>query len=244
MTKGTHRLAVFSGQSKYYWADSDNGSTMVLQDSANYKYSIKEICMWKCKHCNQEFNFTRLTDKANHGKHCDYNPKKKESYKKMAEANRKRYDYDLGEYKKFDVKCNSCNSRFLVNEREKCFPSKTRYFCSRSCANSIGGKAKAEKYGVIGYITIAERFYKKQCAVCGIDDILDVHHIDENRENCHPSNLIFLCPNDHYRLHRNKDGRIKKVIEGHGTAWGGHFFCKEDVSWVQIPDAPPEYFLD
>ena len=80
--------------------------------------------------------------------------------------------------------------------------------------------------------------------MCGIEDILDVHHIDKNRKNCHPSNLIFLCPNDHYRLHRNKDEMVKKVIEGHGTAWGGHFFCTEDVSRVQIPDAPPDYFLD
>lgn len=200
--------------------------------------------MWECKHCKGLFDFTRLTDKANHGKHCDKNPKKKESYEKIAKANQLRWDNELGEYKDFIVKCKCCDSEFVVKERERQFPSKEEYFCSRSCANSIGGKAKAEKYGVTGYGVIAERYYKRQCAVCGVEDILDVHHIDENRENCHPSNLIFLCPNDHYRLHRNKDERVKKVIEGHGTAWGGHFFCKEDVSRVRIPDAPPDYFLD
>lgn len=200
--------------------------------------------MWKCKHCNQLFNFTRQTDKANHGKHCDKNPKKKESYAKIAESVKQRWNNELGIYKDFSVRCDCCGLEITVREREHTFPAKKQYFCSRSCANSVGGKAKVKKYGVTGYGTIAERYYKRQCAVCGIDDILDIHHIDENRENFHPSNLIFLCPNDHYRLHRNNDERVKRVIEGHGTAWGGHFFCKEDVSRVRIPDAPPDYFLN
>jgi len=200
--------------------------------------------MWECKYCKGSFNFTRTTEKGNHSRHCNKNPKKTQSYEKLAGSTKRRFDNELGEYKRFTVKCFGCASLFTVNEREKQFPSRKEYFCSRSCANSIGGKAKAEKYGITGYTTIAERYYKRQCAVCGIDDILDVHHIDEDRENCHPSNLIFLCPNDHYRLHRNKDETVKRVIEGHGTAWGGHFFCKEDVSGVRIPDAPPDYFLD
>ena len=35
---------------------------------------------------------------------------------------------------------------FSVIEREKNHPEKDAYFCSRSCANSIGGKAKAVKH--------------------------------------------------------------------------------------------------
>jgi hypothetical protein len=198
--------------------------------------------MWECKHCKSSFNFVSTTEKANHSRHCAQNPKRKELYVNVAIANKKRFDETLGEYTNFSVVCKCCQTEFIVIERKNQFPSKEEYFCSRSCSNSVGGKAKAEKYGVIGYTVIAERYYKRQCAVCGVKDILDVHHIDENRENYHPSNLIFLCPNDHYRLHRNKDEKVKKVIEGHGTAWGGHFTCNEDFSGVQIPDAPPDYF--
>ena len=36
--------------------------------------------MWKCQHCNQEFNFERSSEKANHSRWCDKNPKK-EFYK-------------------------------------------------------------------------------------------------------------------------------------------------------------------
>lgn len=200
--------------------------------------------MWECRHCKESFDYERTTDKANHSRHCKANPKRLDSYKNVALSIRNRVDNKLGEHKEFTVDCACCGTQFIVIEREMQFPLKEHYFCSRTCANSVGGKAKADKYGYKGYRTIAEKYYKQQCVVCGVTDILDVHHIDENRENSHPSNLIFLCPNDHYRLHRNKDESVIKAIEGHGTAWGGHFLCKEDVSRVQIPDAPPDYFLD
>lgn len=198
--------------------------------------------MWNCKHCNGNFNFTRTTEKANHSRHCDHNPQKHKSYERVKSAASKRHTYSFGEYKLFSVNCSTCNSSFEVKEREKLHPSKTQYFCNRKCANSIGGKAKVGKYGITQYVTIAEKYYKRQCAVCGITDILDVHHIDEDRSNYHPSNLIYLCPNDHMRYHRNNDSLVSKIIEGHGAAWGGHFTCNEDISGVRIPDAPPHYF--
>lgn len=34
--------------------------------------------MWKCKHCGQEFNFKTPSEKANHSRWCDKNPKRKE----------------------------------------------------------------------------------------------------------------------------------------------------------------------
>jgi hypothetical protein len=40
----------------------------------------------------------------------------------------------------FEVECNTCHTQFQVQEFEKDFPSKERYFCSRSCANSYSGK--------------------------------------------------------------------------------------------------------
>ena len=41
-----------------------------------------------------------------------------------------------GELKHFNVLCNKCNKEFDVEEREKIFPKKEKYYCSRSCANS------------------------------------------------------------------------------------------------------------
>lgn len=164
--------------------------------------------MWKCKHCLNEFDFTRTTEKGNHAKHCEKNPKRAASYAKLRDASDNRF----GKKKKFEVVCKSCDKPFNVIEREKLHPMKDQYFCSRVCANSVGGKAKALKYGYTQYRTIAAKYHKEECVVCGVTDILDVHHLDENRENNDASNLVFLCPNDHYRLHRNNDEKVKRIL--------------------------------
>lgn len=46
-----------------------------------------------------------------------------------------RAEKKYGKIKKFEVNCNCCESKFTVFEREKLFPKKEKYFCSRSCSN-------------------------------------------------------------------------------------------------------------
>ena len=56
---------------------------------------------------------------------------------------------------------------------------------------------------VAGYRRTAFYLYPHKCAICGWDedeDILQVHHIDENRKNCNSDNLIILCPTCHWKL--------------------------------------------
>ena len=46
-----------------------------------------------------------------------------------------------------------------------------------------------------------------KCAICKWDedkDVLEVHHIDENRDNNDISNLIILCPICHRKLTTGK----------------------------------------
>lgn len=170
--------------------------------------------MWTCKYCLKEFDFKRTTDKGNHSKWCHLNPNRLNSGNDLKNRLKVQNDKKYGEVTDFTVVCETCKNNFIVSERHKLHPQKNKYFCSRKCANSIGGKTKAKKYGYTQYQTIAEKFHKKECIVCGVTDILDVHHLDENRQNNDPSNLVFLCPNDHYRLHRNNDERVKKIIYG------------------------------
>lgn len=65
--------------------------------------------------------------------------------------------------------------------------------------------------GTIGsphtYRNLAFRNYENKCAICNWQedkDILQVHHIDENRENNNLENLIILCPNCHAKLTSHK----------------------------------------
>lgn len=46
-----------------------------------------------------------------------------------------RSNKQFGLFKDFEVECYSCKNKFLVNEREKIFPKKEKYYCNRSCAN-------------------------------------------------------------------------------------------------------------
>ena len=63
------------------------------------------------------------------------------------------------------------------------------------------------KEGTTNYRKIAFDNYAHKCAVCGWnedEDILQVHHIDENRKNGNKENLIILCPTCHWKLTTHK----------------------------------------
>ena len=53
-----------------------------------------------------------------------------------------------------------------------------------------------------GYRKIAFDTYENMCAVCGfgIEDVLEVAHLNGDRENNEPDNLAILCPNCHKML--------------------------------------------
>ena len=180
--------------------------------------------MWTCKHCNQEFNFTRTTDKANHGKHCESNPNRAAFYEKMKLSVLKRFDSELGQIKDFEVVCSCCGVNFTVKEREKQFPIKDKYFCSRKCSNSIGGKAKSDKYHydeVAHYTTVAWRYHERKCLVCGEDKVVAVHHYNENHKDNRPENLVPLCPTHHHYMHSKHKTLIEeKVNEYVKNKWG------------------------
>lgn len=157
--------------------------------------------MWKCKHCNKKFEYESVSQKANHSRWCDKNPNRgNNSHLSIRGIINK-----FGEKKTFEVTCETCNKRFDVIEREKIFPSKEKYFCNRQCANSVGGRAKATKYNHMGhYRDIAFKIHGKYCFICGFDKVVEVHHIDKNRDNNTKENLVPLCPNHHMMIHRSK----------------------------------------
>ena len=168
--------------------------------------------MWVCKHCLKSFDFIRATDKANHTKHCIKNPNRLVMYAKNKIKINEKINIKLGPYQDFEVICKACEKTFKVRERFKQHPVKSQYFCSRMCANSVGGKKKAELYhhdGAAQYTTVAWRHHEKICVVCGEDKIVAVHHMNHNHHDNTPSNLVPLCPTHHQYMH----SRYKHLIE-------------------------------
>jgi predicted nucleic acid-binding Zn ribbon protein len=138
-----------------------------------------------CPHCNKEFECNGKVF-SNHVRWCSENPARQklagEDYQqKMKNINEKRFNLMLGVLKDFTVACSTCGKEFIVQEREKQFPKKDKYFCSRSCANkrerpqevkdkiakglkAFNGTDGIEKKCVICGNTITKRGYVKTCS--------------------------------------------------------------------------------
>lgn len=166
--------------------------------------------MWECRFCKNKFDNLSKANQANHSRWCPSNPKRNDWNKNQGILNK------FGNMKTFEVECEICLVVFEVKEREKLHPKREKYYCSRKCANSIGGKAKAEKTYSIetsSYGTICWKNHLKKCIVCGEEKIVAVHHNDGNHLNNNPENLIPLCPTHHQYVHSRYKEEVQPIID-------------------------------
>ena len=105
--------------------------------------------------------------------------------------------------------CERCGQKFNWLGRKKTKKFIDAKFCSRSCANN---RSDWWKSNATSYRTIAEHNHKMECVVCGFDKIVAVHHIDENKKNSDPGNLIPLCPNHHEMVHSKWKNEVLPII--------------------------------
>lgn len=97
------------------------------------------------------------------------------------------------------------------------------YFCSRKCKD-LGQRIDSNiseiwpnhfGTGKCTYRDKAKNYLDvSKCSLCGFNttpQILEIHHIDRNRDNNSFSNLQVLCPNCHQTIHFNtSSGRYTK----------------------------------
>lgn len=178
--------------------------------------------MWSCKYCNNDFDFHTTSEKANHSRWCPKNSKRNNT-ENLKIAQTKNLIRKFGEYKDFSVICDRCGKDFSVNEREKSFPSKKRYYCSKSCSQYRGSglewAALRNIELVETYRTICFSHHKKKCVICDEENIIAVHHLDENKSNNNPSNLIPLCPTHHQYWHSSFKYLIESKVRDYIRNW-------------------------
>ncbi len=110
--------------------------------------------------------------------------------------------------------CPQCGNSFT------CKKSEEKETCSHSCANkyfSYKQGTKNKKTGISTYTTILANYYASigkpiKCCACDFSEVLDVHHIDEDRLNNQLNNLVYLCPNHHALYHRLGDDFVVNSI--------------------------------
>lgn len=128
-------------------------------------------------------------------------------YRKKQEEKVDRKFGVVAEHKKI---CRCCGKDFIFKGRVKTKAYESAKFCSRSCANN---RQSWWNDNATHYRTIAFQHHEEKCVVCGFDKIVAVHHIDENRQNNDPSNLIPLCPNHHEMVHSKWRAEIQPFID-------------------------------
>lgn len=118
------------------WKSSNEKATQVVEND--------------CPYCHEHLIMNKRSF-ANHVRWCKSNPRYEEirngTIKKLSEHNREKRVKIKGELKTFSVKCANpkCGCYFEVTEYENDFPTKEKYYCCRSCANSHEKTEKTRK---------------------------------------------------------------------------------------------------
>lgn len=112
--------------------------------------------------------------------------------------------------------CESCQKPFIWFGRELTNKYRDARFCTVSCAHS---RADYWAENATRYQTIAFNYHARKCVVCDEVRILDVHHLDENRANDNPSNLIPLCPTHHRYWHSRYKHLVEKQVLDYIEDW-------------------------
>jgi hypothetical protein len=105
-------------------------------------------------------------------------------------------------YKKLRFKpkiltCKRCKRKLPIHAKALC----------ASCYNYVFHQDKNKAYQQRKKNKIDIKTYQKTtktCVICGFDKIVDIHHLDGNKQNNSENNLIGLCPNHHRMINNYK----------------------------------------
>jgi hypothetical protein len=112
--------------------------------------------------------------------------------------------------------CAHCGNNFTVSSNNK--EQQKQITCSHACSGAyveFKNKRVANKVGVASsYPLVAKKYGLNCCCICDEKEVIDIHHLDEDRTNNDISNLVALCPTHHAYMHRGKQYLIfDKLIE-------------------------------
>lgn len=112
------------------------------------------------------------------------------------------------------VKCFICKKETYKTQKALRGSKSKKYFCGKSCQtiwrNSIvytGANHPNWKDGRYTYRDKMLRHKVQICKRCVTNDtrVLAVHHIDRNKMNNNLDNLVWLCHNCHFLVHRYRE---------------------------------------
>jgi hypothetical protein len=176
--------------------------------------------MLLCKFCSKECKNDNSL--RNHERLCKENPNKQEStlVKNRSGSGKLQAcihcgaSYNLRNISKHESGCLS-----NPNNQKECPVCKTMFAgksvtCSYSCSNTFFRSGKNNpNWKESSYRTTCFEYHNKTCVICGEDNIVEVHHMDENKNNNEPENLIPLCPTHHQYFHSRYKHLVLPTIQ-------------------------------
>ena|SRR3990167_388147 len=183
----------------------------------NNKYSNKQwkeskFCSYKC---NNNFKIWRQTGGIpwNKNKHIQLNDALKK-WRKNGGINwnkGKKGCYKLSELTKRKISEANKGGNSGSFKKGIHYSSKTEFkkgqFRLEKHPNWQGGKS-FEPYTVDWTETLKQSIRERDkytCQICNIEPAIDCHHIDYNKKNCNPENLIILCRSCHTKTNQNRN---------------------------------------
>lgn len=165
-----------------------NGTVSILSDYKGKRENVK----LKCNNCGYEWNVIAQNAMYKKQRLC---PKCEISKKQTGEVTR----------------CANCGKK-IYRVKSKLGKSKSGLnFCNRKCACAYFNHSD-NVVSINNYRDKAIEYYGAKCEICGDNEdsrLLDVHHIDENRDNNALDNLIVLCVKCHAKITRG----INKLVD-------------------------------
>ena len=115
----------------------------------------------------------------------------------------------LRKYERIIKECPVCKNEFETLSGHK----REKTTCSHSCSNTFFRSGDNNpNWKEDSYRTTCFLYHKKECVVCGENNIVEVHHLDEDNKNNSPYNLIPLCPTHHQYWHSRYRGEVEPII--------------------------------
>jgi len=112
-------------------------------------------------------------------------------------------------YETIIKKCPICKNEFETKKGSK----KEKMTCSHSCSNTFfRSKVNHPNWKDETYRTTCFFYHKHECVVCKENLLLDVHHLDGNKKNNKPENLIPLCATHHNYWHSRYRYLVEDVV--------------------------------
>lgn len=105
--------------------------------------------------------------------------------------------------------CPICQNPFIPKYRDE------QVTCSYSCSNTYFARKRNDPSKYKNYRTICWYNHAKKCVVCQEDKIVAVHHMDEDKTNNDPKNLVPLCPTHHGYWHSRYRSLIQAKVDAY-----------------------------